>query len=493
MGQKVTNEQKEIINSNDKYISVSATAGSGKTFTLLERAKVISKKTMKKILVISFTNASVNDIKNKIDNDMKEKITVMTFDSLFITLFRKYQHLCTGKYLNSEELKININSNANIEQNYFKEMLFTNNVLLSSSNVFKEHIIKMLDPDFHYGEKVSFLFSSLYKEILIDESQDMDIHQINFLKNIKLYTECSITLFGDLNQSIYEWRGANPKALLGFIQEFKFNLLRLSRTFRCPEDVYEISRKFIDEKNISSNKTIEYIIASLDTNTDNYKLYQSIDWSTFFTSSNREWLERELSSFGFDLEHPTSILIPQHSFSNAIMSNELFNNFKIAKSPYYGIEFVYNEYDSLLKAFFNNDIKWFIENYDINSNPKLNLDYKKILYKKFLCNREKSKEEFGEFLKHFLEVYENIDIDSIENDIKKLMPKFDEIKKFSIKNNKQILTTFSSKGLEFDNVIICLSKKLLISDLSNPNNQLFEKIFVSLTRAKKKVIVVLGN
>lgn len=73
---KFTEKQLEIINSNSKNILVSASAGTGKTTVMVERiAKIIkedSKITPEDILVITFSNASAKEMKNRIIDRLEE-------------------------------------------------------------------------------------------------------------------------------------------------------------------------------------------------------------------------------------------------------------------------------------------------------------------------------------------------------------------------------------------------------------------------------------
>ena len=74
---KFTREQKLAINSREKNILVSASAGSGKTSVLVERIiKLIidNKKpiSVNKILAVTFTDAATWQIKKKISNALRE-------------------------------------------------------------------------------------------------------------------------------------------------------------------------------------------------------------------------------------------------------------------------------------------------------------------------------------------------------------------------------------------------------------------------------------
>ena len=73
----------------DKNLLLIAGAGAGKTYTITEKIKyLIEEKHLKEneILVISFTNKSVNDLKKRINY----KINIMTFHKLAMSILDEY-------------------------------------------------------------------------------------------------------------------------------------------------------------------------------------------------------------------------------------------------------------------------------------------------------------------------------------------------------------------------------------------------------------------
>ena len=77
---KFTEEQLSAINTRDRSLLVSAAAGSGKTATLTER--IIRSLTdeenpedISKMLIVTFTNAAVAEMRERITSAIKEKLT----------------------------------------------------------------------------------------------------------------------------------------------------------------------------------------------------------------------------------------------------------------------------------------------------------------------------------------------------------------------------------------------------------------------------------
>ena len=86
---KIDNQQRRAIITDDNNSLVVAGAGSGKTTTMVGKAKyLIEKKNIKpeEILIISFTNNTVNDFKKKLNNDL---VKCTTFHKLGLSILDK--------------------------------------------------------------------------------------------------------------------------------------------------------------------------------------------------------------------------------------------------------------------------------------------------------------------------------------------------------------------------------------------------------------------
>ena len=98
-----------------------------------------------------------------------------------------------------------------------------------------------------------------YTNILIDEFQDTDPVQMNiFKKFIENPKTNSFTVVGDLNQSIYGFRGSNKDYFKVLIEEYpdKFEEVFLSTNYRSTEEIIDFSQDFIKEHYSDENKLI---------------------------------------------------------------------------------------------------------------------------------------------------------------------------------------------------------------------------------------------
>ena len=306
--------QTELINHNGNAIVI-AGAGAGKTLTILAKIKYLIEMNFcnpEEILVISFTNASVNDIKQKV----KYNVNIFTFHKLAIFILEKTNYkynLCDSellKHVISESLKIldqqdqkivlkflNLNFNYStflntnyfisfcklIETfiNYFKTNDYTfrdvfnknytpkeKRILLIIFNIYKNYIFEKrsthsLDFDdlIIYAIKLVKYSKLNCKYIIIDEFQDTSIIRLKLIKEISNFTKSNIIVVGDDWQSIYRFSGCDLNIFINFANYFKNTKeIKLLNTYRNSQELITIASKFILknplqlQKNLKSNK-----------------------------------------------------------------------------------------------------------------------------------------------------------------------------------------------------------------------------------------------
>ena len=77
-------EQRQVILDDSKYLMVVAGAGSGKTTTMSAKVKYlieIKKVNPKNIVLISFTNKAVSELRDRINNSFNIPCHISTFNS----------------------------------------------------------------------------------------------------------------------------------------------------------------------------------------------------------------------------------------------------------------------------------------------------------------------------------------------------------------------------------------------------------------------------
>lgn len=111
-------------------------------------------------------------------------------------------------------------------------------------------------------------FYRRFSHILVDEFQDTNLVQYKMISQLYTggqeeydYENRSLCVVGDVDQSIYSWRGADCRILLNFQSDFReTELIKLEQNYRSTETILEVANKIIMnnverlDKNLYSNK-----------------------------------------------------------------------------------------------------------------------------------------------------------------------------------------------------------------------------------------------
>jgi len=296
----LTKEQEEVVFAVDGAVAVIAVPGSGKTTALICRtANLILNHKVKpsRILAISYSRASANDIGNRFSKMFKgiinEKMRFATIHSFSYGVIRTYAAKLNINYKIIEDKLAEV-SKKDILRNLYKKYNYgdwvTDDKLEEISN-FIGYLKNMMIPEGSIEKLYSSRFPcanfmQLYKEyeqiktdklyidyddmlqlcyailsstpamlsayierydyIEIDESQDVSKIQHEIVKLI-MGKKHNICLVGDADQAIYSWRGAHPEILLRFKENYDKNakVLFMSQNFRSTKNIVEVASEFI--------------------------------------------------------------------------------------------------------------------------------------------------------------------------------------------------------------------------------------------------------
>lgn len=162
-----------------------------------------------------------------------------------------------------------------------------------------------------------------YRNILIDEFQDTDAIQMQIFEKLRTISE-TFTVVGDADQSIYSFRGANPKFFNDYYASDEFEKRVLVNNYRSTSDIVEFNEAYIKKKRVNDKElkaVNDYKLpVYLLENRDNLEEYQSIA----FTIKN-------LMEYGkIDKFSDVCVLFRSHKDKKDIL--EVFNGEDI---PYY--------------------------------------------------------------------------------------------------------------------------------------------------------------
>ena len=111
------------------------------------------------------------------------------------------------------------------------------------------------DTEFLSGDPV-------YDYIFVDEFQDINPLDLNLVKAIVKCNQSKLTIVGDDDQAIYEWRGAAPQYILDLERFFNlhFNTYKLDINYRSPSNIVQSSQRLIANNKNRVDKNIRSII-----------------------------------------------------------------------------------------------------------------------------------------------------------------------------------------------------------------------------------------
>ena len=306
-------KQQEAIKTLNNALLI-AGPGSGKTFTIINKVDYLIKNNYYKegdILIISFTNESTLDLKNKI----KYNIDIKTFHKLGLDILKdnnisisnnNYLEYIINEYFHSYA-KYNHRTNKALKR-LLKEISINNltKLILSFINLYKSNYIN-IDYLFNLYQKSHFItkdylriileiyqiynnelsssgkidFNDMlikatikinnnqhitkYKYIIIDEFQDTSLIRFNLIYSIMKQNNAKLFAVGDDYQSIYRFNGCNLDIFLNIKKYLKdINILYLDYNYRNNQSLINIANNFI----MKNKKQIKKNIICLK---DNYK------------------------------------------------------------------------------------------------------------------------------------------------------------------------------------------------------------------------------
>lgn len=303
---------KHTFNTNE-VIAIKSVAGSGKTTTLLELAKIHSDK---RILYVAFNTGLITEIKSKIKAQHITNMYPYTFDALIrrvYTNIKKQDPIIT--YLSPQNVQDvipwlkdkNFGIRKDIVTSYEK---FCKQHQYATINEYCAHVIKKDKPllrmlwektqsgklnTFDGLRKLSLnehwfkaFIDKNYDIIMIDETQDFDMMMLRMLLDDTTIPKIFV---GDPKQSIYKWRGC----INGFDHMPKDSLIvEFYSTFRVGDPACEIIRQTFDDCwMISKSKNTTTISNDVSLLKDTHYTYLFRTWKNLLKTAQtmeRIWI-----------------------------------------------------------------------------------------------------------------------------------------------------------------------------------------------------------
>ena len=298
---KLTDKQQEIINYIDGPILVTAGPGSGKTRVLTQRMANIITERKGRVLALTFSNKAAEEISDRIAKQVSEDAlnrgqvgTIHSFcldivinkgnliglpsglsilegqkDKLELLkkIYTNYNDAIPVEtqlreiLLKIQDYKQRFISPGMIDKNIqnidfidvyesYNNLLIANRVIDFDDIIFYAYKILMERP------KVAATYTRLYKYILIDEYQDTNKAQYVLTKLISSKYR-NICVVGDVDQSIYGFRGANYRNILNFEKDYKdATTIKLEQNYRSTNTILEAANSVIKNNKERKSKNL---------------------------------------------------------------------------------------------------------------------------------------------------------------------------------------------------------------------------------------------
>lgn len=313
----LNNEQMQAVKHTKGSLLILAGAGSGKTRVLTSRIAHLIQSGVKarEILAVTFTNKAAKEMRERLSSILGEEVVkymwVGTFHSICGRILRQdvdafsfpsgkaldknftiYDEQDSMAVIKAAVKKLNLDdkiyapklvksiiSNAkNKLQDAFSFSTFARDFKAQKiASIFEEYentlnnnnaidfddmlmlAVKLLEKCPEVREK----YFSKFQHILVDEFQDTNQAQYNLIR--MLYTNLSnehmenrsLCVVGDVDQSIYSWRGADFKIILNFQKDFQnTTLIKLEQNYRSTETILNAANAIIENNEERVDKTL---------------------------------------------------------------------------------------------------------------------------------------------------------------------------------------------------------------------------------------------
>ena len=315
--ENLNKEQKEAVQTTQGPLLILAGAGSGKTKVLTSRIAYLIQNGIrpKSILAVTFTNKAAKEMKIRIGNIVGENIIkymwIGTFHSICGRILREnidkysfqsgkkldrnftiYDDNDTTAVIKQAIKKLNIDdkiyqpklvkaiiSNAkNKMQDAYTYATFARdfksqkiaqifeeyeNTLNNNNAIDFDDMLMLTVKLLEQNPEVREYYYERFEHILVDEYQDTNLAQYKLVN--MLYTNLqkdvpskrSLCVVGDVDQSIYSWRGADYTIILNFQRDFKnTKLIKLEQNYRSTANILNVANAIIENNTERVDKVL---------------------------------------------------------------------------------------------------------------------------------------------------------------------------------------------------------------------------------------------
>ena len=285
-----TAKQVEIFNAMkaDKNLIVSARPGSGKTATITAGLEYIA--SSESVLLVAFNKSIATELQNRISRDnttastlhasgfkicksiygSKVKVNADKYNDIIMTCGLIPEDSRKGminpikkilSLLNANLLDVSIDNIKSLNERYNFETEI-NAALVEILNYVKTTGIAQANNQIDFDDMINLpllhKFNHIAEVVICDESQDLSPANLELIARLGR----RFIFVGDMNQSIYAFRGADSESMQNIKTRFSCVELPLDETFRIPKNIVKELNARFPEITLYSHKDggkIEYI------------------------------------------------------------------------------------------------------------------------------------------------------------------------------------------------------------------------------------------
>ncbi len=281
--------QRAAVEHGDGPLMVLAGAGTGKTRVLVQRiARLVESGVAPwEILAVTFTNKAAGEMRHRLRELLGEAADAMwigTFHATCARLLRRFgEHIGLPRnfviFDDDDQVKamerllketgldaqvsprtilsrIDRAKNRGVDPRSIKVGIYDEEVErlypMYQDALAKEHAVDFNDLllrviDLFAHDKVGKVLRTRFRHVLVDEFQDTNRVQYDLVSKFASATR-NLTVVGDDDQSIYAWRGAEPKNLLEFDREFPdARVIKLEQNYRSTQTILDAANGVIQK------------------------------------------------------------------------------------------------------------------------------------------------------------------------------------------------------------------------------------------------------
>lgn len=298
MNQKLDETQQKAVTYGEGPLLVTAGPGSGKTTVITHHIKYLINNlgiSPKEILVITFTKSAATEMKERflrLCNIENTEVVFGTFHAFFYQILRQSADFDHNSILKEKEKYAILRDILKVKKMHFYENTYLEDVLNEISQVknqnnlnefksllMEQEVFKEVLDEYEYRKKslhkidfddmitncydllkkdenALFRWRKRFRYILIDEFQDINPMQYEI---VKMLAEPHHNIFavGDEDQSIYSFRGADPRICFQFMEDYsEAKQIFLTINYRCNKDIVEASKRLISHNKNRFQKEI---------------------------------------------------------------------------------------------------------------------------------------------------------------------------------------------------------------------------------------------